>query len=308
MAVKAGPWAGRDGPDGGVVMKKLGWIVGAALFGCGDSGGEGTTDAAEVADATAGDVGDTSPGDTNGPVTCAPAQGGRGEKVACVSGAVVDGEGAPIVGIKVSACTTQTCIISPTGADGRYAIQGLPVEPHRMEALGVPKGYMTIEWFQDTTAGVMTEAPHAIVAVPLTGAAQPLPESGGTALLADGTLELTVGADVLVYPIGAEEEVEAAAVAIEDLPPYDVAPWTGKEAASRAFVVNPFALGVEGELGLKVKGVGAAAGARYHLYTADHLTGRLDEGGTLVADDAGDLVLQPGATADELTTVVVVPE
>lgn len=293
-------------------MKNNGWILGFVLLGCGDAGGDGGNDATGADGDTVGDVGGDVGGDAaevTGPVACNPATGGgRGEKVACLAGAIVDGDGAPIAGIKVSACTSQTCIISPTGADGRYAIQGLPVEPHRMEALGVPKGYMTLEWFQDTTAGFMSEAPHPIVAVPLTHAAVALPEAGGTATIADGALELTVGAGVLVYPIGAEEEVEAAAVALEDLPPYDVAPWVGKEAGARAFVVNPFALGVEGELGLKVKGAGATAGARFHLYTADHLTGRLDEGGTLVADAAGDLVLQAGATVDELTTVVIVPE
>lgn len=256
---------------------------------------------------TFGGCGDeSSPGTVMGG-PCQPASGGRGEAVACVGGALVDPSGAPVVGVKVSACTSTTCVIGPTDEDGRYDIQGLPVAPHKIEILGVPKGFMTMVFFQDTTAGEMAVAGRDIQLVPLTGAAAPLPESGGSAVLAGGRLELTAGPDALIYPIGAAEEIEAAAVDIADLPPFDIEPWRGKEKQSFAFVVNPFAMGVEGDLGLVVKGAGAAPGTPYRIYTAHHITARLEEGGMLVADERGDLVLQPGASIEDLTTVVIVP-
>ena len=263
------------------------WLGAAAmaLVGCGDEVGPGAV--------------------SGGP--CDPATGGRGEAVACVGGALVDPDGNPVVGVKVSACTATTCIIGPTDDGGRYNIQGLPVEPHKIEILGVPKGFMTMVFFQETKPGEMAVAAREVELVPLTGQAVPLPESGGTALVADGKLELRAAADALVYPIGAPEEIEVAAIDIADLPPFDVEPWKGKERQSFAFVVSPFAMGVEGDIELVVKGAGAAAGTPYRIYSADHITARLEDGGMLVADDKGDLVLQPGASIEELTTVVIVP-
>lgn len=266
---------------------RIGMIVAGLLGGCGDDGATGGSSVA------------------GGP--CEPAAGGRGEAVACVAGALTDTSGAPVVGVRVSACTLMTCIIGPTDERGQYRIQGLPVEPHKIEILGVPQGYMTMAFFQEVKAGEMALPDRDIVMVPLTGAPVALPESGGEAVLAGGVLELAAGDGALVYPIGVPEELEVARVDPEDLPPYDVEPWVGKESKTFAFVVNPFAMAVEGEIELTIKGAGAAPGTPYRLYTADHITGRLEEGGSLVADDAGDLVLQPGATVEDLTTVVIVP-
>jgi len=271
-----------------MTMMRAGRWLGAAamaLVGCGDEAGPGVVN--------------------GGP--CEPAAGGRGGAVACVGGALVDPDGEPVIGVKVSACTLTTCIIGPTDEDGRYNIQGLPVEPHKIEILGVPKGFMTMVFFQDTLPGEMAVAPRTVQLVPLTGAATPLPESGGSAVLAGGKLELMAGPDALVYPIGAPEEIEVAAIDVADLPPFDIEPWRGKEEESFAFVVSPFALGVEGDIELVVKGAGAAPGTPYRIYTAHHITARLEEGGMLVADAEGDLVLQPGASLEDLTTVVIVP-
>lgn len=74
-----------------------------------------------------------------------------------------------------------------------------------------------------------------------------------------------------------------------------------------AFLVNPFPLTAAESVGLTVKGVGAPANALYRLYAANATTGELDEAGVLAADASGDLVLQPGGTLTQLTTLVVVP-
>jgi len=223
-----------------------------------------------------------------------------------VTGVLVDPAGQPVIGVKVSACTLETCIIGPTDAGGRYEIQGLPVAPHKIEVLGVPKGFLTMVFFQDTTPGTMASAARTIRLVPLTGLTVALPESGGTVLAADGMLELAAVEGELTYPAGAPEEIEIARVLPDDLPPFDLEPWVGKEDRSFAFIVSPFALRAAG-IDLKVKGAGAVAGTPYRLYSANHVTGLLEEGGSLVADQAGDLVLQPGASMVDFTTVVIVP-
>ena len=241
-------------------------------------------------------------------VPCDPAADPRGAPLACAAGAIVASDGTPAAGVRVSACTLQTCIIGTTDANGRYAIQSLPVVPHKMEILGNPKGFMTMVYHQEMTPGMLAVAPREVVLPRLGQENVAWPSSGGTAVVAGGKLELSSTAGDVSYPIGTEDEsLDVAVMPIDDLPPFDNEPWVGKESKSFAFVVNPFPMKVEGAIGLKVLGAKAKAGAPYRLYSADHLAGTLHEVGSLVADDQGDIVLQPGATLEDLTTIVIAP-
>lgn len=266
------------------------WLgVGLVVAGCGDSGD----------------------GETVSSVPCEPAADERGNPYACIAGALESPNGEPVVGVRVSACTLETCIIGNTAADGTYLVQRLPVEPHKVEILGAAKGYMTLAFFQDVKPGELARASHTVVLPRVTNAAVPLTAAaGGTATVADGKLVLSAKAGILRYPIGTPEEemlVEAVAVPLDELVPYDIEPWDGKEDEAMAFLVNPFPLTASESVGLTVKGVGAPANALYRLYAANATTGELEEAGVLAADTSGDLVLQPGGSLTQLTTLVIVP-
>lgn len=262
------------------------WMAAAiALMGCGDDGGSGD-------------------GTTTGGA-CDPAVDARGNPAACITGALVDESGAPVVGIFIGACNADECIRTETDESGRYTYQGLQLVDRMMKVFGVPKGYMMTNWYQPVEPGVMAIAPDVKLFAKPGGEVALASDSGGTAVV--GRLEITAGPDSLVYPIGEKEELEVYEVTTQDLPPFDKEPWAGKEADTLVFIVNPFAVTLDEPIELKVKGVGASAGTPYRIYSPDHITGLLEEGGSLVADEAGDLVLQPGARLEDLTTLIIVP-
>lgn len=248
--------------------------------------------------------------DTSVNVTCKTGRDSSGRAVGCVAGALTDASGKVLEGLRVSACTDKTCLTGITDADGLYRIEGLPIEPHKMEVLGVAKGYATMCFFRDIAAGTPSVIDRIVrlpalptTRVPWTTAA------GGTAEVLAGRLSFEAAPDTLKYPLGTEvEEAVAIEVAVADLPPFDVAPWEGKESKSRAFVVQPFPLKATASVSLTVMGEkGAQAGTPYRLYAANALTGKLEEAGMLVADAAGKLVMQPGGSLVNLTTLVIVP-
>ena len=130
---------------------------------------------------------------------CAVTTGPDGAPVSCIAGRLVDRDGAPVVGVKVSACTLTTCIIGQSVADGRYTVTKLPVEPHKVEILGEVKGYATFVFHQPTRAGVLSTAPWDIVLPLKTDDATPwLPAEGGTASLLDGAIAVTAAPGALL--------------------------------------------------------------------------------------------------------------
>lgn len=254
-----------------------------------------------------GDGGSDSPAS----VPCDPPADDRGQPFACIGGALTSQGGEPVAGVRISACTLETCIVGQTGADGTYTVQRLPVTPHKVEVLGVAKGYMTVAYYQDVLPGELARPERAVVLPRTTNAGVSwTAAAGGTATVADGKLVLSARPNTLLYPIGTPEEemlVEAVQVSLDELVPYDSEPWKGKESKSLAFILNPFPLKASESVGLTVKGVGAAANSLFTVYAADATTGELVQSGILAADASGDLVLQPGASLKTLTTLVIVP-
>lgn len=279
------------GAAGALALGLLGAAVPAVLAGVG-----GCTD--EV------------PADTTVQVTCVTGRDGSGKAVGCVAGALTDPSGKALEGLRVSACTDVTCLTGTTDADGLYRIEGLPIEPHKMEVLGVAKGYLTMCFYRDITAGTPSIIEHVVrlPALPAAKVAWPA-ATGGTAEVLAGRLVLEAAPETLKYPLGTEvQEAVAIEVPVADLPPFDVAPWVGKEGKSRAFMVQPFPLKATESASLTLLGEkGVAAGTPYRLYAANALSGKLEEAGMLVADDAGALVMQPGGSLKNLTTLVIVP-
>ncbi len=266
-----------------------------ALCGCDDGGG-----GPAAGDAT----------DTPSATPCErPATANR-EPLACVTGRLVDVDGQPLEGLKVSACTSSSCIAGQTGPDGVYKIGGLPVEPHKLEILARIRGYATMIFAQPVAAGVYAEAPRDIVVPALEAAAAAWPpDAGGAVSVAGGMLELSAAAGTLKYPLGTvNKEVYGVEIAASDLPPFDIEPWVGKEAGTRAFILNPFPMRATASVGMRVLGAdGVAAGTPYTVYTAGHLDAHLEQAGVATSDGAGSIVLEPGANLTTLTTIIVVP-
>lgn len=295
----------------------IGGSLAFALFGCGDStepGADADT-TAETQVETQGETGDVAPEsspDVPTTVACDPATDNAGNPVACVAGRIVDEAGAPVPSLAIGACTLDVCIRGTTNAEGRYVIGRLTVNPQKMLVFGTAKGYAQMIYYQDATAGVLSEAPfdvkvHRLAAPDTAWSAA----TGGTVAVAGGMLELTADAGALLFPIGAEEKVTALELDPSELPPYDIEPWAGKEAATRAFIVNPYPLHTEAgkPATLTVKGAtGVAAGATYTVYSAHSTQGILEVRGTATADGDGAIVMDAGGTLTDLTTIVVVPD
>jgi len=248
-------------------------------------------------------------GGTSAPVAC---NEGTGDKpVGCVWGKLVDGSGRPLEGVKVSACTDVECLISNSGADGTYDIQGLSVAPHHIEVLGEPKGVFTMVWWQDVYAGEQSRLSRPVVLQPLEGADKVpwAPATGGRVSVADGQLELEADEGSLKYAPGTlDKSVTAIELDVADIPPYDIEPWKGKEDETRAFVVNPFPLKSSTPVRLKVLGAeGVATGTPYSVYAADPVFGNLEKVGVMSADGSGALVSEPGGSLKDLTTIIIVP-
>lgn len=272
--------------------KVAAWVLGATALpavgwaGCGDEGG----------------------GD---PVEVACAEGPTDKPVGCVYGKLVDGSGKAVEGARVSACTDVECLIATTTGSGVYDIQGLTPGPHHIEVLGEPLGVFTMVWWQDVPAGVQSRLSESVVVQPLAGATKVAwaPDAGGKVLLADGRLELEAAPGALKYAPGTlDKSVQAIEVDVDELPPFDIAPWEGKEEASRAFIINPFPLKASAPIKLRIIGEpGVATSTPYRVYSADPVWGNLEDVGLVTADGSGDLVSASGGSLKDLTTLVIVP-
>jgi hypothetical protein len=273
--------------------------AGGVVAGCdGDAAGD-----APAADVAAGADGGLA-------VRAACEGGGRGAATGCAEGQVVDASGAPVAGIRVAGCTPATCITGTTGPDGRFAIQGLPVAPHKFEALAVAKGLFATVFFADVTAGRMVGPTRPVVLHPLPAARASGfdPDAGGTLSLADGALVLEAGPGALGFPIGTASEGAAAAfIPVETLPEYDVAPWEGRAAGTFALVVHPFPLSLEAGVTLTLRPPAEAGAGPWDLHVVNGSTGRLEAVGPLEADADGRLRLLDASRLRYATVLVAVP-
>ena len=239
--------------------------------------------------------------------TPSPAPGGM-----AVAGRVVDADCNPLENIKVLACTNATCLTGDTLPDGTYsiALQATAIEPRKMRAIGVSWGRYDALYFQDLEAGqtVFSSMPIVLPVLPSTPTVW-TEEEGGTVLLADDVLELTAAPGTVDYPLGVfDEEVSAVQVAAGDLPPFDVAPWVGKESFTLAFMLSPYELSVTEPLSMRVVGMHGCTGDTYAIWSGNSHTGRLEQVGSATVDGSGNVVSDPDAELLQLTTIVLVPD
>ncbi len=284
---------------GGRLVPVVAWAVGSLAAGCDADGGGAGDVASDVV------VAEVAPNER-----AACSGGGRGSASGCAEGQVVDADGRPVAGVRVAGCSSGACITGTSGDDGRFAIQGLPVEPHKFEVLAVPKGFFATIFFADVTAGRMVGPTRPVVLPRLPdGRSEPFdPAAGGTLSLAEGALVLEAAPGALAFPIGAASEgATAAFVPVEDLPDYDVSPWVGHEVGAFALVVHPFPLKIEGEVKVTLIPPSGAGAGPWDLHVVHGSSGRLERVGALEDDGAGGLRLADPAALGFATVLVAVP-
>jgi hypothetical protein len=234
--------------------------------------------------------------------------GARGQVVGCAEGALVDSEGAPVVGVRVAACTAATCITGTSDAAGRFAIQGLPVAPHKFEALAVPKGFLATVFFADVTGGRMVGPGRPVVLPRLPEPVAFNPAAGGTVTLADGAVVLEAAPGALGFPIGtAEGGIAATFISGASLPDYDLHPWGGREAETFAVAFHPFPLKAEGSVVIALAPPDGVGDGPWDLHAVNGSSARITRVGPLEPGDDGLLRLEEPATLVDLTVLVAVP-
>ncbi len=237
--------------------------------------------------------------------------GGRAGAPGCTGGTLVGSDGAAVQNVRVSACTPSTCITSTSDESGRFVIQGLPVEPHKLEVLGFIQGYYTTVYFMDMTAGSLTlaEAPIRLQRLPTALVIGFEPSEGGELVLAGGDVVIDADPGALTFPIGTSQDgAEATAIAIADLPPFDVAPWAGKESGAFAYLLHPFPLRSDGGVAIALgvpDGVQEAAG--YSLYSVHTSSARVEEVGPMTRGEDGLWRLDDPTGLGHLAVLVAVP-
>lgn len=245
---------------------------------------------------------------TKPPPACT--SGGRNAP-GCTIGTLIDPEGGPVSGVRVSACTPSTCITGTTDDAGDFIIQGLPVEPHKLEVLGFIRGFFTTIYYLEMRSGLVAkpEKPIQLQRLPAAMVKGFEPAVGGELALAEGDVKIDADPGSLSFPIGTiGDGAEAAAVDPLVLPTFDIAPWTGLEADSFAYTLHPFPLRSDGgvEIALRVPDDRIEA-ASYRLYSVHTSSARVEDVGLLERGDDGLWRLSDPTLLRHLAILVAVP-
>jgi hypothetical protein len=228
-----------------------------------------------------------------------------------VAGRLVRPGGQPIEGLRMLVCTAAICYWDDTDSDGRFLVTALTLEPLKMQT-GDPNGaHLDLVFYHSLETTEISELPGHVTVPLREGEAVPWSDEGGTVTLADGQLVLDAAAGALTYPFGTlQEAVRAMRIEGTDLPPYDWAPWEGREEETFAFVVNPVGIEAEPSATVRVHGVSDAPCSVYRIWSVTSKSGGLTYAGTATVVDTDDglaLVSDPDATIEGLTTLIFTP-
>ena len=163
-----------------------------------------------------------------------------------ITGVVLDNDCAPLPDFKVLCCTDESCVPTDTQADGTFYLGGIMNDvPRKGRIVGVTHGYYDALIYLPVGGDELTIASKPIVLAPLGDYATLASESGGSATLAQGQVELTVAAGSMKYPLGHfTEELSAERVDTSLIGPFDVSPWA-ESVGTMAFVFDPYDMKIE---------------------------------------------------------------
>lgn len=233
-----------------------------------------------------------------------------------ITGLVLDNNCNPLPSFKVLCCTDESCVPTDTLDDGSFYLGGIMNEtPRKVRVVGVTHGFYDALVYLPIVTDELTIASKPIVLAPLNDYMALSSESGGSALLAEGQMELTVAAGSLKYPLGHfTDDLSAQRVDTALVGPFDTAPYSGVEGAM-AFVFDPYDMKVEPtESGDEAVSFAfhaedhAAAGTVYDLWSADTHNAHLVAAGTATVGDDGIIRTDAGHTISSLQTIVIIPQ
>jgi len=260
-------------------------------------------DAAEPAPQTTPDAGAEVPGDKLSGVEVP-------EGEAATAGRLVDTAGAPIEGLRVLCCSSETCLIDTTDADGVYLHIGIvPTHRYKMQVTDAGGTYSDLIYYQPYVVDQLSVMEVDVIVPVIESEYTDWPaETGGTVTLAGGELELTAAPGALDYPLGKPEQLLAERVPAAQLPPYVPAPWAGLEEGAIAYVFTPATVEVESPAALRIILPEAPAeGTNYALWNADSHTGDMVAAGNASVDAEGAIVTGDASGIGYFSTLVLVP-
>ncbi len=228
-----------------------------------------------------------------------------------ITGRIINRSSEPLSGLKIMACCSTVCRTSTTNSNGEYLFSDMIVESRHVQAYDFAGVYISVLYYQDVFANELNVLSRDVILPDLTTPPKSLPiATGGTVLLADGVLELTLPPNTLEYPIGYDQEViQAERLMGYEIPPYDVEPWRDHQEDSLAFAFYPHKIKTSDSASFIVKsGVNLPAGAKYQIWTAFFTQATLHYVGTATVDDNGHLVSDEDALVKDLTTIVLIPD
>ncbi|MBL91421.1 MAG: hypothetical protein CMH56_06355 [Myxococcales bacterium] len=227
-----------------------------------------------------------------------------------IAGKVVNANGDALANLRVLACTASLCMSGETNATGEYLFENISVEPMKMEVTDPDDTYLSLLFYQMVYADQLSVLSRDVVMPAVTDEPSSLSEAnGGTALVAGGALEITVGAGALDYPFGRDDDIiQAERLSGSQIPPYDIEPFLAHPDDSFMFALAPHGTKSSEAVTFKVtSGITQPEGAIYNVYgVTDKAT--LKASGTATVDSSGHLISDTGGSWMDLTGLVLVPD
>lgn len=227
-----------------------------------------------------------------------------------IAGKVVNANGEALPNLRILACTASLCMSGDTNATGEYLFENISVEPMKMEVTDPDDNYLGLMFYQMVYADQLSVLTRDVVLPTITGAASSLSEAnGGTVSLAEGAFEITVGAGVLEYPFGRNDDIiQAEYLSGGHIPPYDIEPFLDHPEDSLMFGIFPMGTKSTEAVAFKVtSGITQPEGTVYNVYgVTDKAT--LKASGTATVNSNGHLISDTGGSWMDLTGLVLVPD
>jgi len=227
-----------------------------------------------------------------------------------VEGRVVDLDSKPLANLRIACCTLDLCITGETDNDGRYYIDLLDEGPRKMMIVDPSEAHLTLVYYQYVPDGEIARLANDII---LPRRVNPkvtwLPEIGGTASFLGGQLTLTTEVNSLLYPPStstAAKGLNVERVAAENLPPYPILPWEGREADTLAFVADPPGVEASKAVVMEVQ-TSSTSTKTYDIWTLETKLAQLEKVGTTTITRPGYITSAADAKIKKLTTIILVP-